>query len=177
MHSILPRIEIPDGVLSSALDRESESTLLIDKGQPLLKHAHSYGTDHDANITTTTKTKRQHDYDSVHSDTSMKHVHVDNDKTMTNNSNSSAAGIGSAFTSKTTATIVQDNASDAEELGIEMCSDVLRIGWPRLQAALEKINFDCGLDNDSLWQKRYDELVAFKQRHGHCNVSNKDDHY
>ena len=32
MYSILPQIEIPDVVLSSTLDRESESTTSIDKG-------------------------------------------------------------------------------------------------------------------------------------------------
>ena len=26
------------------------------------------------------------------------------------------------------------------------------------------------LEIGSLWQKRYDELIAFKQQHGHCNV-------
>ena len=222
MYSILPRIELPDVVLSSTLDHESESTSLIDKGEPSLKHAHNYDTDHDANITTK-QTKRQRHHDSVHSDTSIKHVHVDNDKTMTNNSNSSAAAIGSAFTSMTTAPAAQDNANDTEELGIEMCSDVLGNGWliryeeliafkqqhghcnvptryvqnkslglwvstQRHQygllckgesscitaeriAALEKIGFEWGLNYDSLWLTRYDELIAFKQHHGHCNVS------
>ena len=51
MYSILPRIEIPDVVPSSILDRKSESTSSIDKGEPSLKHAHNYDTDHDANIT------------------------------------------------------------------------------------------------------------------------------
>ena len=148
MYSILPRIEIPDVVLSSTLDRESESTLSIDKGQPSLKNAHNHDTDHDANITTK-KRKRQHHHDCVHSNTSIKHVHVDNDKTMTNNSNSSAAEIGLALTSVTTATVAQDNANNTEELSIEMGSDILGIGWLR----------------------RYHELVAFKKHHGHCNVS------
>jgi len=38
------------------------------------------------------------------------------------------------------------------------------------QATLEKIEFEWSLDYDSLWQMRYDQLVVFKQEHGHCNV-------
>ena len=94
------------------------------------------------------ESKRQHHHDCVHLDTNTTHVHVDNDKTMTNNSNSSAAEIGLALTSVTTATVAQDNANNTEELSIEMGSDVLGIGWLR----------------------RYDELIAFKQQHGHCKV-------
>ena len=41
------------------------------------------------------------------------------------------------------------------------------------QAALEKIGFEWSLDHDSLWQTRYDELIAFKQQHDHCNVPRK----
>ena len=148
IYSILPRFEIPDVVLSSTLDRESESTSSIDKGEPSLKHAHNHDTDHDSNITTK-KLKRQHNHDSVHSDTSITHVHVDNDTTMTNNSNSSAAKLGSAITLMTTATATQDNANDnSEKLGIEMCSDVFGKAWLR----------------------RYNELITFKQHHRHCNV-------
>jgi hypothetical protein len=221
MYAILPRIELPDVVLSSTLDHESESTSLIDKGRPSLKHAHNHDTDHDASITSK-KTKRQHHYDCVHSNTSIKHGHVDNDKTMSNNSNSSAAEIGSALTSVTTATAAQDNANNTEKLGIEICSYVLGRKWLRrydeLVAfkrqcghcnvpqkfqenkplgiwvknqrkqyrllckgesshmtveridALEKVGFEWGLNNLSSWQTRYDELIAFKQQHGHCNV-------
>ena len=55
----------------------------------------------------------------------------------------------------------------------------LRQGKPSLmtaerQAALEKIGFELGLDHDSLWQTRYDELIAFKQRDGHFNVRKSD---
>ena len=141
MYSLLPRIEIPDIVLSSTLDRESESTSSIDKGEPSLKHAHNHDTDHDANITTK-KTKRQHHHDCVHSDTNTTHVHVDNDTTMTNNSNSSEAEIGSALRSMTTATTAQDNTNNAKE---------------RLFTREE-------------WPRRYEELIAFKTHHGDCNV-------
>ena len=148
IYSILPRFEIPDVVLSSTLDRESESTSSIDKGEPSLKHAHNHDTDHDSNITTK-KLKRQHNHDSVHSDTSITHVHDDNDKTITNNSTSSAVKLGSAITLMTTATATQDNANDnSEKLGIEMCSDVFGKEWLR----------------------RYNELITFKQQNGHCNV-------
>ena len=46
------------------------------------------------------------------------------------------------------------------------------------QAALEKIGFEWRIDkpslcNDSLWQSRYDELIAFKQQHCSCNVPRK----
>ena len=221
MYSILPRFEIPDVVLSSTLDRESESTSSIDKGEPSLKHAHNYDTDHDANITTK-KTNRQHHHDCGHSDISVKRVHIDNDKTMTNNSNSSAAEIDSALTSMTTATPAQFNANNRKDLGIEMCSEVPRKGWKRRyeeliafkqqyghcnvpqryapnktlgewvsnqrsqyilkckdkpsrmtaerQAALEEIGFEWRIYRGKLWQIRYDELVAFKQQYGHCNV-------
>ena len=37
-------------------------------------------------------------------------------------------------------------------------------------AALEKIGFEWGLDKMSSWLRRYDELITFKQQHGHCNV-------
>ena len=147
MYSILPRIEIPDILLSSTLDHESESTSSIDKGEPSLKHPHNHDTDHDANIATK-KTKRQHHHDCVHSNTSIKHGHVDNDKTMTNNSNLSAAAIDSALTSNTTTTAEQDNANNTKKPSIKMCSDVL----------------------EKKWKTRYDELIAFKQQHGHCNV-------
>ena len=142
MYSLLPRIEIPDIVLSSTLDCESESTSSIDEGEPSLKHAHNHDTDHDAKITTTAK-KLQHNHDCVHSDTNIKHAHVENDKTMTNNSNSSEAEIGSALRSMTTATTAQDNTNNAKE---------------RLFTREE-------------WPRRYEELIAFKQQYGHCNVA------
>ena len=42
------------------------------------------------------------------------------------------------------------------------------------QAALEKIGFEWGSENDiRSWQTRYDELVAFQQQNGHCNVPTK----
>ena len=41
------------------------------------------------------------------------------------------------------------------------------------QATLEKIGFKWGSDYDTLWQTRYDELVAFQQQNGHCNVPTK----
>ena len=37
-------------------------------------------------------------------------------------------------------------------------------------AALEKIGFEWTIYNNSSWQTKYDELIAFKQQHGHCNV-------
>ena len=37
-------------------------------------------------------------------------------------------------------------------------------------ADLEKIGFEWGLGNDSLWQTVYEELIAYKQQNGHCNV-------
>ena len=147
MYSILPRIELPDVVLSSTLDHESESTSSIHKGEPSLKHAHSHDTDHDTNITTK-KPKRQHHHDCVHSNTNTTHVHVNNNITMTNKSKSSSVEKGSTLTSMTRATAAQDNANNAKELGIEMCSDVLGNGW----------------------LIRYEELIAFKQQYGHCNV-------
>ena len=116
MYSLLPRIEIPDVLLSSTLDHDSESTSSIHKGEPSLKHAHSHDTDHDAN-TTAKKPKRQHHRECVHLDTSMTHVHVDNNITMTNNQNSSAAEIGSGLRSMKRATAAQDNANNIEKLG------------------------------------------------------------
>jgi len=44
------------------------------------------------------------------------------------------------------------------------------------QAALEKIGFEWSLDQGILWQTRYDELVAFKQQHDHCNVPQNCEH-
>ena len=41
------------------------------------------------------------------------------------------------------------------------------------QAALEKIGFKWGVLNHRLWQTRFDELIAFKQQHDHCNVPRK----
>lgn len=39
--------------------------------------------------------------------------------------------------------------------------------------ALDKLGFEWNLDNkfNKQWQERFDELVEFKKRHGHCNVS------
>ena len=148
MYAILPRIEIPYVLFSSPLDRESEPASSIDKDEPSLKHAHNHDTDDDANVTTK-KTKRQHNHDCVHSDTSI---------SITNNTSSSTAEMGSAFRSMTTATATataaaaaQDIANNTEELGIEMRQDILGTGW----------------------LIRYDELVAFKQQYGHCNVPQK----
>ena len=44
------------------------------------------------------------------------------------------------------------------------------------QAALEKIGFKWGVLNHISWQTRFDELIAFKQQHAHCNVSYIDEH-
>ena len=38
------------------------------------------------------------------------------------------------------------------------------------QAAIEKIGFEWGLDQNRFWQTRCDELIAFKQQYGHSNV-------
>ena len=38
------------------------------------------------------------------------------------------------------------------------------------QVALESFGCEWSLDADSLWLRRYDELIAFKQQHGHYNV-------
>ena len=115
-----------------------------------MKHAHKNDTDHDAKITTK-KPKRHHHHECVHSDTNTTHDHVYNNITTTCNSKSSSAKIDSALTSTARATEAQQNANNTEELGIEMCSDVLGKGW----------------------LQRYDELIAFKQQHGHCNVPAK----
>ena len=214
MYSLLPRIEIPDVLLSSTLDHDSESTSSIHKGEPSLKHAHSHDTDHDTNITTK-KPKRQHHHDCVHSDTNTTHVHVNNNITMTNKSKSSSVEKGSELTSMTRATAAH---------GIEM-KEKLGISWlirykelmtfkqqnghcnvPRSYAqnqqlanwvinqrkqyglfcknkpnrmtaeriaALEKIGVEWGLDNNRRWQMRYEELMAFKQQNGHCSVPRK----
>ena len=38
------------------------------------------------------------------------------------------------------------------------------------QVALENIGFEWSLNQESLWQTRHEELIAFKQQNGHCNV-------
>ena len=41
---------------------------------------------------------------------------------------------------------------------------------PARLAALEIIGFDWGRGYDALWKQRYDQLLKFKQEHGHCDV-------
>ena len=41
---------------------------------------------------------------------------------------------------------------------------------PERIAKLQTLGFDWAHGNDARWQRRYSELLQFKQQHGHCNV-------
>ena len=45
--------------------------------------------------------------------------------------------------------------------------------WPERVRELEALGF-CWKFHDGFWEERFAELVAYKQQHGHCNVSQDD---